>query len=376
MLALLPIACFAASVAWLWLKDGGSCSDRSWRWTFISACVLWGVLVTGITELLSLANWIYPLCLAIAWLLVLTAVAGRSVILLSRQPRAVRLPFVDIDNHEVALLACLVLVVALTGVVAAISAPNTWDSMTYHMSRVAHWIQNRSIADYPTHILRQLHQSPWAEYAVMNLQLLGGTDRLANFVQWFSMIGSLIGVSLIIEELGGDRFVQMLGAAIAATIPMGILQASSTQNDFVVSFWLACFTYFVLRIRRTQGQSTPDLPVICGTGASLGLAILTKATAYLFALPFCLVTIAIVLRRPKLRLVGSLTVVPILALALNVGQYQRNMAVYGSPLGPSQERRTALPTPTRLFRPRYSSLMRYATSRCTWAPPTSSSMLG
>lgn len=96
--------------------------------------------------------------------------------------------------------------------------------MTYHMSRVVHWIQNRSIAHYPTHITRQLHQSPWTEYAILHFQILSGSDRFANLIQWFSMVGATLGVSLIAKQMGADLRGQFFAAVFSITIPMGILQ--------------------------------------------------------------------------------------------------------------------------------------------------------
>ena len=60
---------------------------------------------------------------------------------------------------------------------------------------MAHWVQDRSVAFYPTHITHQLYYPPWAEYAMLQLLLLGWDERLANLVQWFSMVGSLVGGS-------------------------------------------------------------------------------------------------------------------------------------------------------------------------------------
>ena len=130
-------------------------------------------------------------------------------------------------------------------------------------------------------ILRQLHSNPWSEFAILHFQILDGGDRFANFIQWFSMVGSIVGVSLLAKELKATIRGQIFAAVACATIPMGILQGSSTQTDYVVSFWLVCFVYFAMLLRRKA-----DLLYALATGVALGLAILTKATAYIFAFPF------------------------------------------------------------------------------------------
>ena len=60
---------------------------------------------------------------------------------------------------------------------------------------------------------------------------------------------------------------------MCATIPMGIMQSSTTQNDYVTALWLVCLASALLAIGRPG-----SLPVL-GAGASLGLALLTKYLA-------------------------------------------------------------------------------------------------
>lgn len=150
------------------------------------------------------------------------------------------------------------------------------------MSRVVHWIQYRSIAFYPTYNLPQLFHPPFAEYAIAHFQILSGTDRYANSVQWLSLIGSVIAVSSIASELNTNARGQVFAAVFAVTIPMGILQASSTQNDYVVSFWILCLAYYVLLSIKYGTKQTSYFFI----GASLGLAILTKSSGYLYAFAF------------------------------------------------------------------------------------------
>ena len=222
--------------------------------------------------------------------------------------------------------------VTTIGLIALVAPPNNWDSMTYHMSRVMHWIQNQSVSFYPTHILRQLHQNPWAEFAIMHFQILSDSDRFANIIQWFSMIGSIVGVSLIAKQLGANSRGQVFAAVVVVSIPMGILQASSTQNDYVVSFWLVCFVYYSMLL--TTEQSLADS---IAAGASLGLAILTKATAYIYALPFLLWSACSILKRLRWRAWKPLLVILTVTLLLNFGHYARNFELFGNPLGPGQE---------------------------------------
>ena len=215
----------------------------------------------------------------------------------------------------------------MVGLIALIAPPNTWDSMTYHMSRVAHWIQNKTLAHYPTHILRQLSFTPGAEFVIMNFQILSGGDRFANLVQWFSMLGSVIGVSLIAKQLGADKRGQIFSAVVCATIPMGILQGSSTQNDYVVAFWMVCFVYYILLILKEEMNRSLLLKV----GASLGLATLTKGTAYIYAFPFLVWFIFSGLRKFRWNLWKPVLIIIVVALFMNLGYYTRNFNLYGHP---------------------------------------------
>src|SRR5437016_2662397 len=165
----------------------------------------------------------------------------------------------------------------------------------------------------------------------MQLLMLGVADCFVNFVQWFSMIGCLIGVSLLAKHFGGDLHTQLLAAVFAGTIPMGILQSSSTQNDYAVSFWLVCFTYFSISLIR---QEQIHWPYALGAGLSLGLAVLTKPTAYIFAGPFVLWAAYVFLSKFGFDSWKPALLIGAACLVLNSGHYTRNLSLFGSPIGP------------------------------------------
>lgn len=300
-----------------------------YRQAFLGAAVCFSLLLAVATELLSLFTAITFPALAVFW----GGVALIALLYLLSKRACLKIQKPLLENLW--MLAGIVAVIATTLLIALVAPPNNWDSMTYHMARVVHWIQNGSVAHYPTHITRQLYSAPWAEYAIMHLQILSGGDRFANLVQWFAMCGSIVGTSLIAREFGASSRVQVLTALLTATIPMGILQASSTQNDLVVSFWLVCFVYFGMLLIRSPGQATA---LVCG--GSLGLAMLTKGSAYIFAFPFLLWLLGSGLKVHRNRFVKPIIIAGVIAISLNAGHYWRNYSLWGNPLATDGEKLT------------------------------------
>lgn len=310
-------------------------SVESWRTALLAAAVMSGVAMVAFTEGLSLLHAIGFSAVAALWvglsgLLAWTRWRNRASLVRPSVP-AVWPGWVDR-----LLLLGMGALVGFLGVLALVAPPNTYDSMTYHMSRVVHWIQNGTVAHYPTPIVRQLFLPPGAEFAILHLQVLTGGDRLANLVQWASLVGSLAGVSLLAKQLGGDRRAEILTLVVVATIPMGIMQASSTQNDHVVSFWLVCVAVFVLRLNgQPRGAGVARWALL--VGGALGLALLTKTTAYVFAFPLMVWMTLTRIRRDGMRAWRALLLVAVVAVTLNAGHYGRNITVFGTPWGPRSE---------------------------------------
>jgi len=229
------------------------------------------------------------------------------------------------------LVWCGIYVLLIAGL-ALMCPPNVWDGLTYHMSRVMHWIQQQSVAFYPTHILRQLHLSPGAEYAILHAQLLSGGDRFANMVQWSALVGCLLAGSRVAKILGGQRTGQLLSVVFILTLPAGILQASNVQTDFVVSFWLILLLGYLLQLIQQ-----PSLRGMLLAGGCLGLAVFIKGTAFLFAAPLVLGYMAFAWRGNAKKYVFSLVIIGSMTCLINGPFWLRNQQFYGSPLGPGQE---------------------------------------
>jgi 4-amino-4-deoxy-L-arabinose transferase-like glycosyltransferase len=230
----------------------------------------------------------------------------------------------------------LAVIVLLVAIVAFLTPPNTQDVMTYHMPRVMYWMQQRSVAFYPTADYRQLHMPPWSEFAMLHVHIFFGSDRFNPLVQWFSFLGSIIGVSLLAKCLGASPRGQVLAAIVCATIPQGILEASGAKNDYVVAFWCVALTYYLLAFKQR-----PTWPHALGLGGALGLAWLTKGTAYIFSLALVLTWILAWPWRVKLAALRFLPLILLLAVAINAGHFVRNYRLFGSPLGPKVDELSA-----------------------------------
>jgi 4-amino-4-deoxy-L-arabinose transferase-like glycosyltransferase len=306
-----------------------------WRSSFLTAAVLSGGWLAFMTELGSAFNRITPNCLAIGWIVGLAAVIAATR-WIPQMPSLI--PPVPADPRLVTwtLIPQVLMIVMLTGWVAWAGPPNNWDALSYHLPRVIHWIQDRNVAFFPVYSdLRQVEMAPGAEFIILHLQVLLGNDHLTDMVQWFAYCGCIIGVYSLAELLGAGLFGRGLASVAVATLPIACLEAESAQNDLVLAFWMLCVAWLVVRLCKMATVATPAAiwfeSAVCGI--ALGLAFLTKTTAYVFAVPFLLALTVIFVWKLKLRALAPLAMLALIALAINAPTYYRNLKFSHTLLG-------------------------------------------
>lgn len=332
----LPLLTFGAIMVLFWGASGvgPSSPGRDWRPAFLRAAIVWGALALVFTELLSPFHAIDRVWLSVCWglsALGLWWLAWRRGAMEAARGQ-LRIVHLIIPWQDAVLVGGIVAVAGLLFAVAWMSPPSNVDSLLYHMARVVHWAQNRSLAHYPTAYGHQLLKPIWAELAILNLRVLWGSDRVAGLVQWFSMLGSLIGVSWIASLMGTRLRGQLLAALFALSIPMGILQSTSTQNDYVVAFWAVCLLALVV-----EGKKGPQSWLDKGMLAVVvGIGTLTKGTFFVYAIPLLVWHFLPKLwrERPKAWLSEGVLVVLVVVIC-NAGFWARNIVTYGGPYGTS-----------------------------------------
>ena len=323
MLALLPGLTLTG--LWVWLH--GWRPGWGWRRAGSRAALLLGAYLILATEALSLFSAVTQPVLALAW--GMPAAAVWVLTLRNWKKSGFARPHVRLPERwfERLMLSVICLAAALTAVVSWFAPPSTWDSLNYHMPRVAQWAQMGAVRPFATGIEVQNNMPPGSEEAVLNLYVLAGSDRLANFVDWAAFVGCVIGVSLIAGQLGGSRTGQLLSALLVATLPSALAQASSTMTDLVSAFWLVCAVSEVLDFQLTGYR----LAETAFAGLSAGMVVVTRPPTVPFLVAFGLWGGWMLLRRFGWRRAGAAAALAAgCALALNAGALTRTVAVYGS----------------------------------------------
>ncbi|WP_433213488.1 glycosyltransferase family 39 protein [Dactylosporangium sp. CS-047395] len=305
------------------------------RLLLIRAGVVFGTAAVVLVELLSAVHLLHRATIWVVWIaaIALTAYFGRGFF--AGIAGKLRTFWPGADRLE-RLIAVVLAGMFLTDLVIALMAPpNNFDSQTYHLPKVEHWVAQGDVGFYPTVIDRQLAMAPGAEYILLHLRLLTGGDALYNLVQLAAGVFGALVASRIAGQLGGNRRAQLIAALLFGTTPIVALEATSTQTDLVVAVWVGAVATLVLdeRDRRTTW------PAIALLGAAAGLVLLTKATGLLAAGPLLVWWFVLQLRRREwLRAVAGTGIV-VAMMALIAGPYLwRVETTYRNPLGPDHLR--------------------------------------
>jgi hypothetical protein len=340
--------------------------SKNWRLAFILAYVTWSTILLVITEVLSGFNGIRQWVLILIWSLILLACAAGLVLLLKKTPKSLS-GLIPKDNvaRLFGFLTLIILLIVL--VIALIAPPNTWDSLAYHMSRVAHWAQNQSISHFPTGIPRQNSHPPGTEIQILQFYVITQSDQFSNLVSFFGFLTCILGSGLIADLLGANSRSVYLSSLLAATLPMAIAQASSTKNDLVAAGFAVCAVSLMVWF-----YENPDLKKLLVTAAAAGLALLTKPTVLPVLAVFLPIPILIRLwqsarkdRWIKAILCGviALTIV----LAVNSGFLYRNIQTYDSML-PAETRKVHV-TKSSEARTYISGLIKNTSAQLTLPEP-------
>ena len=339
LFALLPIVAYVLVLLRLFLREQAKSGPyTAFRVAFVQTFIALSLLVFTYNETASAFSLITPTSARLFWLLACLGAAGWlwRITTRDRWPHQrrqltslVRLEGLNRPSRILVWAGIALLVLPLL-LLAIYVPPNNFDSHQYHLSRILYWLADQNLDHYPTMHVQQLYHNVFAEYLVLHTFLLAGSDQFANLIQFVAMLGSVLAVSLLARSLGMAYRGQLLAGILMLTLPIGLFESTTTQNDYVACFFCIAFVTFGYRFLQQRSRQA----LLCCLLA-LTLGAFTKYTVLFFALPFVVYFGVRILIQDGIGFGMAVAGGAAGLFALVFGPFfARNYWFFGSPLGP------------------------------------------
>ncbi|TLU98229.1 ArnT family glycosyltransferase [Dyadobacter luticola] len=335
MIFLIPIAMWlSTAICYLTIFKG---TRQTFRRSLLTAAIANFFFIAASTELLGALDLITDWAVQGSWFLLDLALAATYF----RITKRVGSNFRKIVSYwlissktffkELGAFTTILLLIlsCITLTVAVMTTPNNLDSLSYHLSRLGYWVQNKNVAHYATHIERSISFSPFSEYVHLHTFLLAGSWRFFQLLQWLCLVGILGFVSMLVQLFSNSRSALRIALLFAGTLPIAILESMTTQNDIVVSFFILATAFFVFDYIKKQDPVSLFLLV-----PTVGLGMMTKGTFAFFVLPFGLFLLIFMVSKGLWKPLGGAAVAAVFVMILLNGPFwYRTYQVFGTPIG-------------------------------------------
>ena len=292
----------------------------------LAAYLLASAELVVLGEMLSLLGAVGAVGYAVGEALLL----GAAVLIWQRRgrPRPPAVPALDtraaIRRHPI-LAALGAVVGGALGyqlLIAVATPPNNWDSMSYHLSRAAEWLQRGRVEYVPNAATERMNAlQPGGELEILWTFAFLDRDTAAALPQLFAELASLVGIYAIARRIGFGRPDSLFASLLAATLTQVALQSVTTQNDLLSASFIVASAALLLGRSRTE---------VVLAGLALALALGTKLTAA-YAIPV-LIALAVT-TLPRRRLVECVAAAVAAFVLVGAYGYVLNLVETGRPLG-------------------------------------------
>jgi len=223
---------------------------------------------------------------------------------------------------------------SLLSLILALFVPsNSWDSLAYHLARVGFWMQNETLAHFDTGSIRQLVFPINSEIMILWPMVFLKRDYFSQFNQYLAYLGCLFVFFTFLKYLKFSTKRILWAIFILASLPIVILESSSTQTDLIMAFLLFCSFYLFV-----FGTKEKNNTALIFSAISYAIALGTKNTAIFFIPVFGIIYFLVSIKesgkffyRPLL--IFSSTIIPAFII-LSSYNYILNFIDFGSPFAP------------------------------------------
>jgi Glycosyltransferase family 87 len=168
-------------------------------------------------------------------------------------------------------LAAIGLLLAYELVLALTVPPNNWDSLTYHLARVAAWFHHGGyywVPNAPTDRINEFQ--PVAEQQIYFLFAATGSGRLFAMPEFLAQLAILAAVYESARRLGNRAAPSACAACLLATFGVIAYEATTAQNDLVAAGLPVAAACFLL-----DGTRTETALAGIAAGAAVGVKLTT-----------------------------------------------------------------------------------------------------
>ncbi len=318
---------------------------------FTGPIILMGYLLSQFNRLDDLFSWFLFSLLMLTAIMVFWVLGGehKSIFTTKKPFRGIAIIgdwFRMLSPREKIILFPLLFTTAILGVVNLIiilfSAPHNWDSMTYHLARMAYYLQAGNLdaftANYWAQVVHPVNSTLLFLYTYL---ISGRNENLTQIVQYIFYWISIFSVYGISRKIGGHKFISMVAALVFALLTECLMQSTTTQNDIILTAYLASAIYFILSFKESS-----QTKYIVLSGISMGLAMGVKASVILAFPALIIISFNALVGCPrnyKNLTKKAMILLMFLGMGISVfslpAGYIRNQVVFGHPIGPAKVRK-------------------------------------
>lgn len=177
----------------------------------------------------------------------ISAYTIKKVGIVNLKPEILKYIIPKINNKKIFVFFGVIFFIIF--LLALFTVPYNWDSMTYHLPRIAQWAENKSVAHFVTGDVRQLTSPTLSEFVNLQVYIFSGQkDYFLNLLQYSCFFANTILVYYITKYLGGTYQYCWLASLLFVSMPIAFGEALNTQVDHFSTMWLLLFVYFLLEL--------------------------------------------------------------------------------------------------------------------------------
>lgn len=217
---------------------------------YIDAIVLWTLYCFSITEILSVIYGINTVNIWISWIS-FDVVLALFNYLKHKNTLKNRCLILSVCGGGYNWFARKEIIFGIFAIgimgIALKTIPYNWDSMTYHLPRVFHWLENGTVGHYATHNDRQVASPVLGSFINLHIYaMLNANDILINLLQCISFLTNGVFIYFIAKKICCSKKYCVIAAILYYSMPIAFAEAFTTQNDNYAALWMLCFAYNIL----------------------------------------------------------------------------------------------------------------------------------